>query len=86
MTQCYKKTAKNWNLELVQRTGNENGLVIILQEKKFDVLFLQETEIPNGYDLNLLNMKMFITREKLRNKTRISFYKPEQWFCCGQDF
>ena len=25
----------------------------ILPKKKFDVLFLQETEIPNGHDFNL---------------------------------
>ena len=29
----------------------------VIKEKIIDVLFLQETEIPNGYDTSLLNYK-----------------------------
>ena len=49
----------------------------VLQEKRNDVLFLQETEIPDGYDLNLL----FVPKYKLEcemksqgNKIRIVRY------------
>ena len=44
-----------WNLcnELAMKM---NYVKSVLQEGKIDVLFLQETEIPNGYDMTLLNI------------------------------
>ena len=40
----------------------------VIKEKIIDVLFLQETEIPNGYDTSLLNNPGF--KLECKNKTQ----------------
>ena len=52
----------------------------ILNEKRLDILFLQETVIPDGYNMSLLNMPGFKLECELKstgNKIRLVCYIHE---------
>ncbi len=50
---------------------------MVIKEKNFDILFLQETELPDGYDISLLNIpgfKLECELKTLGNKIRLVCY------------
>ena len=78
MTQLNEEKTFNRNSELVQWIDNKNGLCkSSFERKKLDILFLQETEIPDGYNMSLLNIPSFkleFEMKSLGNKIRLVCY------------
>ena len=55
----------------------------VLKEKRLDILFLQETEILNGYNISLVNIPGFKLESELKslgNKIRLVCYIGENFF------
>ena len=60
LTRLNEEKTFNRNLELVQRNDNENGLPqSSFERKKTRETFLQEIEIPKGYNMSLLKIPGF---------------------------
>ena len=56
----------------------------VIKEKIIDVLFLQETEIPDGYDMSLFNIPGFQLKCKNKiqgKKVRLVCYIREHFSC-----
>jgi len=47
-----------WNL-CNGMTMKMDYVKVVLNEKRLDILFLQETEIPDGYNMSLFNIPGF---------------------------
>jgi len=68
-----------WNL-CNGMTMKMDYIKAVLKEKRLDILFLQETEIPDGYNMSLLNIpgfKLECELKSLGNKIRLVCYIRE---------
>ena len=68
-----------WNL-CNGMTMKMDYIKAVLKEKRLDILFLQETEIPDGYNMSLLNIpgfKLECELKSLGNRIRLVCYIRE---------
>ncbi len=67
---------RTWNF-CNKMTMKMDYIKAVLKEKRLDILFLQETEIPDGCNMSLLNMpglKLECELKSLGNKIRLVCY------------